>query len=97
MQAYLSCLKENQNNNGKCREFSREYLECRMQRGLMGRDSFDNLGYGDLEKGSQTQNRSAEGKSPVGSGSPSSAEVNTSPKSAPDTRPGVEQPTKAQT
>ncbi|KAG0312452.1 Cytochrome c oxidase assembly protein cox19 [Dissophora globulifera] len=45
MKEYLTCLKENQNNNGKCRHLSKEYLSCRMSKGLMGQDSFKNLGF----------------------------------------------------
>ncbi|ORZ04982.1 hypothetical protein BCR41DRAFT_294613, partial [Lobosporangium transversale] len=47
MKEYLSCLKENQNNNGKCRHLSKRYLKCRMEKGLMGNDSFKNLGFQD--------------------------------------------------
>ncbi|KAF8916166.1 Cytochrome c oxidase assembly protein cox19 [Dissophora ornata] len=47
MKDYLTCLKENQNNNGKCRTLSKKYLGCRMEKGLMGPDSFKNLGFQD--------------------------------------------------
>ncbi|KAF9363700.1 Cytochrome c oxidase assembly protein cox19 [Mortierella sp. NVP85] len=50
MKEYLTCLKENQNNNGKCRHLSKEYLACRMQKGLMGADSFKNLGFRDEDE-----------------------------------------------
>ncbi|KAK3816474.1 MAG: cytochrome c oxidase assembly protein COX19 [Benniella sp.] len=50
MKEYLNCLKENQNNNGKCRHLSKEYLACRMQKGLMGADSFKNLGFRDEDE-----------------------------------------------
>ncbi|KAG0028459.1 Cytochrome c oxidase assembly protein cox19, partial [Podila clonocystis] len=47
MKEYLTCLKENANNNGKCRHLSKQYLSCRMEKGLMGNDSFKNLGFHD--------------------------------------------------
>ncbi|KAG0085787.1 Cytochrome c oxidase assembly protein cox19 [Podila epicladia] len=47
MKEYLACLKENANNNGKCRHLSKQYLSCRMEKGLMGNDSFKNLGFHD--------------------------------------------------
>ncbi|KAF9360994.1 Cytochrome c oxidase assembly protein cox19 [Mortierella sp. AD094] len=47
MKDYLACLKANQSNNGKCRDLSKRYLNCRMEKGLMGRDDFKNLGFQD--------------------------------------------------
>lgn len=41
-------MKENANDNGKCRLFSKQYLECRMDKGLMARDDMANLGLGDV-------------------------------------------------
>lgn len=32
MKQYVKCLKENKNNNGKCRELSKAYLQCRMDK-----------------------------------------------------------------
>ena len=32
MERFLSCLKENGNDNSLCREESRAYLQCRMER-----------------------------------------------------------------
>lgn len=46
MQAYLDCLQTNKDVHHKCRDLSREYLECRMERGLMSKENLDNLGYG---------------------------------------------------
>ena len=56
MRLYLDCMKSSQNDNSRCREESKKYLECRMDRsayapckanirGLMLRDSLRNLGY----------------------------------------------------
>ncbi|KAL1927032.1 hypothetical protein VTP01DRAFT_5362 [Rhizomucor pusillus] len=46
---YVKCLKENKNNNGACREKSRAYLQCRMDKGLMAKDDMRNLGFADLK------------------------------------------------
>ncbi|CAO3572542.1 unnamed protein product [Mortierella alpina] len=54
MKEYLACLKENQNNNGKCRHLSKKYLSCRMEKGLMGNDSFKNLGFHDEDQDKPT-------------------------------------------
>ncbi|KAF9939440.1 Cytochrome c oxidase assembly protein cox19 [Mortierella alpina] len=54
MKEYLVCLKENQNNNGKCRHLSKKYLSCRMEKGLMGNDSFKNLGFHDEDQDKST-------------------------------------------
>jgi cytochrome c oxidase assembly protein subunit 19 len=32
MQEYMKCLRANKNNNGACREFSKGYLQCRMDK-----------------------------------------------------------------
>lgn len=45
---YMLCLHENQNENTKCREESREYLGCRMEKGLMANEEWSKLGYSDL-------------------------------------------------
>lgn len=42
---FLKCLRENKFDNEKCRPVSKDYLECRMQHGLMARDEWKNLGY----------------------------------------------------
>ncbi|CAO3671691.1 unnamed protein product [Umbelopsis ramanniana] len=47
MKEYIKCLKANKNNNGACREFSRSYLQCQMDKGLMAQDDMKNLGYQD--------------------------------------------------
>ncbi|KAI0803033.1 hypothetical protein BC629DRAFT_1243812, partial [Irpex lacteus] len=48
MKSYLDCLKKNANNSTPCRHLNKEYLECRMQRGLMDRDDWKNLGLTNL-------------------------------------------------
>ena len=34
---YMDCLSNNDNLNSKCRSESKDYLNCRMQKGLMAR------------------------------------------------------------
>ncbi|KZT53737.1 hypothetical protein CALCODRAFT_439674 [Calocera cornea HHB12733] len=48
MTTYLNCLKLNKSESQVCRPQSKAYLECRMSNGLMERDSWDNLGLGDV-------------------------------------------------
>lgn len=45
MDAYLDCLKVNRDMHHKCRDFSKEYLQCRMDRDLMSKENLENLGY----------------------------------------------------
>ena len=47
MVKYMKCLADNRNDNSKCRESSREYLACRMDKGLMAREEWKNLGFDD--------------------------------------------------
>ena len=47
---FMQCLRKNDNENSRCREQSKAYLECRMQKGLMAKEDWGKLGYGDLEK-----------------------------------------------
>lgn len=51
MIAFFKCLGENNFMNEKCREFSKEYLKCRMDNGLMAQENWDTLGFKDLDKG----------------------------------------------
>ncbi|KAF9511975.1 hypothetical protein BS47DRAFT_1298345 [Hydnum rufescens UP504] len=46
---YLKCLREHKNSNSQCRSLSKDYLECRMSRGLMERDDWKNLGLADVD------------------------------------------------
>ncbi|KAI9172919.1 Cytochrome c oxidase assembly protein cox19 [Blastocladiella emersonii ATCC 22665] len=47
---YLKCLKGNKGNNATCKDLSKRYLECRMQRGLMAKDNMENLGFTDKSR-----------------------------------------------
>ncbi|KAH7883803.1 hypothetical protein F5I97DRAFT_1796003, partial [Phlebopus sp. FC_14] len=48
MMQYMACLKNNSSTSTPCRAFSKQYLECRMNKGLMERDEFTNLGLGNI-------------------------------------------------
>ncbi|KAI3634231.1 hypothetical protein MIR68_007835 [Amoeboaphelidium protococcarum] len=43
-QKYMKCIKKNKGSIEKCRDISKEYLQCRMDRKLMEPDQFENLG-----------------------------------------------------
>ncbi len=47
---YMVCLGKNNQENSACRVESKEYLECRMQKGLMAKESWESLGLADVEK-----------------------------------------------
>ena len=40
---YLSCLKEGGDKHHVCRDFSKEYLQCRMDRNLMASEDLDRV------------------------------------------------------
>jgi len=44
---YLKCLKENKNDSFACREVSKDYLQCRMEKNLMVKEDLGNLGFND--------------------------------------------------
>ncbi|KIM34367.1 hypothetical protein M408DRAFT_325782 [Serendipita vermifera MAFF 305830] len=46
MSAYLKCLKENKSASTPCRNLTKGYLDCRMQRGLMQKEEWENIGLG---------------------------------------------------
>ncbi|KAI0080052.1 hypothetical protein K474DRAFT_1682855 [Panus rudis PR-1116 ss-1] len=48
MKLYLDCLRKNGNNSTPCRHLNRDYLDCRMNKGLMDRDDWRNLGLANL-------------------------------------------------
>lgn len=45
---YMICLSDNENKNSLCRHESKDYLQCRMEHGLMAPESWKNLGFSDL-------------------------------------------------
>ncbi|TQS32045.1 hypothetical protein Golomagni_07654 [Golovinomyces magnicellulatus] len=58
MKNYLACMKQARGvNENQCRELAKSYLSCRMDRNLMAKDEFKNLGFADSSS-QQTQNKS---------------------------------------
>ena len=41
---YLTCLKDKESNHHKCRELSKAYLQCRMDKKLMAEENLDEVG-----------------------------------------------------
>jgi cytochrome c oxidase assembly protein subunit 19 len=50
MQAYIECLQANQETHHKCRDQSKDYLECRMSKGLMSQENLEQMGYSEEQK-----------------------------------------------
>ncbi|XP_019454802.1 PREDICTED: cytochrome c oxidase assembly protein COX19-like isoform X1 [Lupinus angustifolius] len=49
---YLHCLKTASHQSEKCRDFSKKYLQCRMEKNLMAKQDLAELGF----KGSNVEN-----------------------------------------
>ena len=47
---YLRCLKTNKHDNLACKGTAKEYLQCRMDKNLMARDTLENLGFSETDK-----------------------------------------------
>lgn len=45
MLQYMSCLRQNSDNNSKCRDQAKNYLECRMNNQLMAQEEWSKLGF----------------------------------------------------
>lgn len=45
---FLKCLRDRRFENALCRNESRDYLQCRMDRQLMAQEPLEKLGFGDL-------------------------------------------------
>ena len=45
---YMVCLSENGQKNSACREQSKNYLECRMEKNLMAKEDLSKLGFSDI-------------------------------------------------
>ncbi|KAK6284491.1 hypothetical protein POUND7_003443 [Theobroma cacao] len=43
---YLNCLKTSGHKSDKCRQFSKKYLQCRMEKNLMAKQDLSELGFG---------------------------------------------------
>ncbi|KAK4143286.1 uncharacterized protein C8A04DRAFT_37648 [Dichotomopilus funicola] len=51
MTAYIDCIKKVKGmNEDECRMLAKSYLGCRMDRNLMAKDSFKNLGFKEKPK-----------------------------------------------
>lgn len=62
MATYLSCIKKVKGvNEGQCRELAKSYLSCRMDRNLMAKDDFKNLGFQPPAEDAGPGNKSTEG------------------------------------
>lgn len=51
MRAYLGCLKSRGDDAARCRDLSKKYLECRMERELMAKQPLEELGFSDTSEG----------------------------------------------
>jgi len=49
---YMICLNNTDFDASKCRQESKDYLGCRMEKGLMEKETWKRLGYQDLDKSS---------------------------------------------
>lgn len=45
MLSYMSCLTKTSDDNSKCREEAKSYLQCRMDNNLMAKESWTKLGF----------------------------------------------------
>ncbi|KAL9715820.1 Cytochrome c oxidase assembly protein cox19 [Leucoagaricus gongylophorus] len=62
MTMYMECLKENSNNSTPCRALNRDYLDCRMQKGLMEWDDWRNLGLQNVNSKMEMENTTDKAK-----------------------------------
>lgn len=56
MQLLSNCLKDHQGESLPCRELSIKYLQCRMDKGLMAKESLSSLGFNEVPE-QQVENR----------------------------------------
>ncbi|KIK05543.1 hypothetical protein K443DRAFT_675103 [Laccaria amethystina LaAM-08-1] len=49
MNQYMNCLRNNSSTSSPCRVLSKAYLDCRMNKGLMERDEWKNLGLANVD------------------------------------------------
>ncbi len=45
VQKYLKCINKHELMPKRCQKMQMEYLDCRMQKGLMAQESMENLGF----------------------------------------------------
>lgn len=66
MSTYLSCIKKVKGvNEGQCRELAKAYLSCRMERNLMAKDDFKNLGFQGPEEDPRPSKSTEESSAPT--------------------------------
>ena len=53
---YMVCLAENSHKNSACREQSKSYLECRMEKNLMAKEDLGKLGFSDMVEPGNSDN-----------------------------------------
>ncbi len=49
MVKFLDCLGKNKNDHFPCKAFSKSYLQCRMDNGLMAKEELSKLGLGESD------------------------------------------------
>lgn len=54
---YFGCLREHRDDNSKCREESKAYLNCRMENGLMAKESWKKLGFQEETKATESSDK----------------------------------------
>ncbi|RKF60674.1 Cytochrome c oxidase assembly protein COX19 [Erysiphe neolycopersici] len=55
MTQYLSCIKSKKGSNAvECRNIAKSYLGCRMDKNLMAKDEFENLGFKESTQDSES-------------------------------------------
>ncbi|XP_068100685.1 cytochrome c oxidase assembly protein COX19 isoform X2 [Hyperolius riggenbachi] len=52
---FMKCLRDNSYQSNLCREESKEYLECRMERQLMAKEPLEKLGFKDIIEAQTTE------------------------------------------
>ncbi|GAW20202.1 hypothetical protein ANO14919_096990 [Xylariales sp. No.14919] len=63
MTRYLSCIKKVKGlNDEECRNLAKSYLGCRMDRNLMAKDDFKNLGFAETSDAKPSASSSESGK-----------------------------------
>nr|ACG38035.1 cytochrome c oxidase assembly protein COX19 [Zea mays]ACG45573.1 cytochrome c oxidase assembly protein COX19 [Zea mays] len=61
---YLACLKSTGFQSEKCRQFSKKYLECRMERNLMAKQDMSELGFRNVDEADTSPDTKSQLESP---------------------------------
>ncbi|KAF8720359.1 hypothetical protein HU200_023858 [Digitaria exilis] len=61
---YLACLKSTGFQSEKCRQFSKKYLECRMERNLMAKQDMSELGFRNMDEVDTAPDKNSKLESP---------------------------------